>query len=250
MTHSTLLKSSSIVSIKIFAAFFIALYITYPTVLWAEVGPSKISQESSDKKMAMSPLSHTYSPQGCETEVSFPQAPQIQRKCSTGAKVNDCTDVVTYRVQRNNTSPFTLKQEKNQHHDDLPASSLNIRVTCQIYAPERLNSFTDEVLKSALDQMLKEQNYETTRDIDIETVSDIRHASSISMGRQNGLDHIYTGQIWKGQKSLFTIEAQLVGPENEELIQRFFEILRSTHPKSHAASTAGKPTTAPITAKE
>ncbi len=188
-----------------------------------------------------------YAPENCEMQIGFPKPPQIQRKCGIGPDGSDsgnCTEVVTYRMERTNPPLTQTDQDKKTASPAAIApSSLSVRVTCQSYKPSQLESFNDDVLKSALDQMLKEQNYESYRDFTVDTTAGLRRASSISMGALNDVEHLYTGQIWKGAHSLFTLEAQMIGPSNLEIEKNFVAILRATHPKQkeQQRETSSKP---------
>lgn len=186
-----------------------------------------------------------YAPENCEMQIGFPKPPQIQRKCGIGPDGSDsgnCTEVVTYRMERANPPPAQTDQDKKDSPTSAappsapPASSLSVRVTCQNYTPSQLESFNDDVLKSALEQMLKEQNYQAYSDFAVDTTAGLRRASSMSMGVNNDVEHLYTGQIWKGEHSLFTIEAQMLGPSQEEIEKNFVAILRATHPKQSKSS--------------
>lgn len=212
----------------------------------------KSPQKLSEKSVEVS-ADHLYAPENCEMQIGFPKPPQIQRKCGTGpdsANSAACTEVVTYREERTTPPPAQVgKDEKSAPSSSSapPAaalSSLSVRVTCQDYTPSQLESFNDDVLKSALDQMLREQNYESYRDFTVDTTAGLRRASSMSLGTLNNVDHLYTGQIWKGAHSLFTLEAQMIGPSNPDIEKTFVAILRATHPKQtdpHRQPSSPKP---------
>jgi len=42
---------------------------------------------------------------------------------------------------------------------------------------------------------------------------------------------MYSGQIWIGEKSLFTLEANMKGPQEKSVEETFVSILRETYPK-------------------
>lgn len=205
--------------------------------------PEKSAQKNA-KELDEVIADQLYAPENCEMQIGFPKSPQIQRKCGIGSDSGNCTEVVTYRMERTNPPLTQTDQDKKTASPAAIApSSLSVRVTCQSYKPSQLESFNDDVLKSALDQMLKEQNYESYRDFTVDTTAGLRRASSISMGALNDVEHLYTGQIWKGAHSLFTLEAQMIGPSNLEIEKNFVAILRATHPKQkeQQRETSSKP---------
>ncbi|HNQ92513.1 MAG TPA: hypothetical protein PKI93_06230 [Alphaproteobacteria bacterium] len=166
--------------------------------------------------------SFTYAPDHCDTEVTFPEKPFIENKCLLG---DNCTDVVTFTK----IAP--------------PDSSLNVRVTCVAYPKEELDTYTPEVAEETLKRLLKDQNMEAY-DISSDEQDGFRRSTSMSIGTKDNTPYMYTGQIWIGEQSMFTIEAQMKGPQNEQIGKTFAEILKATHAKNNKSEKEDKKTQA------
>lgn len=154
-----------------------------------------------------------YAPENCDMRVGFPERPIIEKKCVTHAEKQECTDVVTYKK----IIP--------------PHSSVTFRVTCVEYPKAELETYTPEIVEKTLNKLLKDQGLEPF-DIQSETVDNIQRSTSMSIGTDDeGTAYMYSGQIWIGDKSLFTLEANMKGPQEKSVEETFVSILRETYPK-------------------
>ncbi|MDY0028531.1 MAG: hypothetical protein RBR86_01170 [Pseudobdellovibrionaceae bacterium] len=155
-----------------------------------------------------------YAPENCDMRVGFPEKPIIEKKCITHAEKQECTDVVTYKK----IVP--------------PHSSLTFRITCLEYPKVELNTYTPEIVEKTLNKLLKDQGLEPF-DIQSETVDNMQRSTSMSIGTDDeGIAYMYSGQIWIGEKSLFTLEGNMKGPEEKSVEETFVSILRETYPKN------------------
>lgn len=154
-----------------------------------------------------------YAPENCDMRVGFPEKPFIEKKCVTHADKQECTDVVTYKK----VVP--------------PEASVTFRITCVEYPKSELETYTPEIVEKTLNKLLKDQGLEAY-DIQSETVDNMQRSTSMSIGtNDDGVAYMYSGQIWIGEKSLFTLEANMKGPQEKSVEETFVSILRETYPK-------------------
>jgi hypothetical protein len=167
----------------------------------------------------------TYAPETCEFEISFPEKPYIEQKCTTGDK-KICTEVVTY------TRVISAE------------TSVNIRITCKAENEKELAKYTPELMEATIKQMTSQAK------MDVETISSqevqgYKSATAVNLGERGGREIMYTAQLWSGKTSLFTLEADMTGPQDPQADQIFTDVLKSMKPKSlnaTASEDASKPT--------
>lgn len=152
----------------------------------------------------------TYGPESCEFQITFPEKPFIETKCSADGK--DCAEIVTYTKAIGSSA------------------STNFRISCNPATKGELEKYTPEILEKTLKQMSKSAGLEPydTRSSDD---NGYKKASSLSLSERDGKAIIYNGQIWVGKTSIFTLEAEMLGEKNDEIQQIFADILRDTYPK-------------------
>lgn len=164
----------------------------------------------------------TYAPEHCEFQIAFPEKPYIEQKCTTGdTKV--CAEVLTYTRVIN------------------AESSVNVRVTCKVENEKELVKYTPEIMKETIKQMTSQAK------MDVETISTdeiqgYKTAAAVNVGERGGREIMYTAQIWIGKTSLFTLEADMTGPQEPKADEVFTDILKSMKPKDLKASV-DKPAT-------
>lgn len=160
---------------------------------------------------------YTYAPAHCDTQITFPEEPLIENRCMTKGARKDCSDVVSFK------KIF------------IPDGSVSARVTCVAYDKKELDTYTPEVVEETLRRLLKDQNMEAY-DVASDSADGIRRSTSLSVGAQDNVPYIYSGQIWIGEKSMFTLEISMKGEKNEQADKLFAEILSSTHSVKQASS--------------
>jgi hypothetical protein len=158
---------------------------------------------------------YTYAPEHCEFKITFPEKPYIEQKCTSGEK-KQCTEVVTY------TKVVTAD------------SSVNVRVTCNQKDPDELARYTPAIMEETIKQMVNDANLETDN-TEMMDKNGYKSAAAISIGTRGDREIVYTGQIWIGKTSLFTLEADMTGPQNAEADKLFTDILKDMRPKKELA---------------
>lgn len=157
---------------------------------------------------------YTYAPDQCEFEITFPEKPFIEQKCA--GSINDCAEVVSY----------TKTSADN--------SSLTFRVTCNTLSEKDAKNYTPEIIQTTLEKMIKDGDM-VPYAIQSDDKGKYKSASAICLTRRNETPVIYNGQIWIGHSSMFTIEAEMSGGQDEIIEKSFAEILKSAHMKSATA---------------
>lgn len=152
----------------------------------------------------------TYGPENCEFQITFPEKPFIEKKC--GQSVTDCAEVATY----------TKAVGAN--------SSTNFRVTCNSLSPDEIQKYTTAVVEETLKQLVKSNNL-IPYDSQSSDKDGYKSSSTISLSFRDDKAVIYNAQIWMGKKSMFTLEAEMIGEDNDEIQSIFASILRNTYPK-------------------
>ena len=157
-----------------------------------------------------------YAPDFCDFSVTFPEKPFSSRKCPQGQSRNSgqCFDKVTY------TMVYDL------------ATTVDITVSCIPSTPDKYDRYSERVIKTALRGMINRTNISDPT-INVRTLEEqqVRQGSVIGAGVGGRQSKIYNAQLWVGQNSVFTIEAQLIGPSHHEADAVFGDILGSIQKK-------------------
>lgn len=163
---------------------------------------------------------YTYGPDNCEFQVTFPEKPFIEKKC--GQNVSNCTEVATFTKAVG------------------PESSTNFRVSCNPLASGEIEKYTPEIIEETLNQLVKSNNL-VPYNSQSSDKDGYKSASSISLSQRDGKALIYNGQIWIGKRSMFTVEAEMLGPTNEAVEKTFVSIMKNTYPKDLPPQKEGVP---------
>ncbi len=152
----------------------------------------------------------TYGPDNCEFQITFPEKPFIEKRC--GQSVADCTEVATYTKAIGTTS------------------STNFRVTCNPLSAAEVEKYSTAIIEETLKQLVKSNNL-VPYDSQSSEEDGYKSSSTISLSQRDGKPLIYNAQIWIGKKSMFTIEAEMLGDANDDIQSTFANILKKTYPK-------------------
>lgn len=149
-----------------------------------------------------------FAPDFCDFEITFPETPSIAQKCVDG----QCYEVHSY------TMVYDLQ------------TTVDITATCNPSTPENYARYNEQVLKAALFGMVDNRSL-TSHDINFEQQEKVRSASITGTGITGTQEKIYTGQLWVGPNSVFTVQAELVGAAHEVGDKSFGDILSSIKTK-------------------
>lgn len=159
--------------------------------------------------------SFIYAPEQCDFQITFPEKPYMVEKCAGANEKRKCVEVVSYKK----IIP--------------PDGAVDVRLTCEAKDDSNPDSQTKDYSELTLKSLLKDHNYEAY-DLHSETSGKdhVTRSTSLSIGVQNDIPYIYSGQIWIGPKSLLTVETSMKGEKNDQVDQIFAEILKSLIVKS------------------
>lgn len=158
---------------------------------------------------------YTYAPKACEFQITFPEKPYMVEKCAGLNEKKKCVEVVTYKK----ILP--------------PDASVDIRLTCEKVDEENPESKTKDYSELTLKSLLRDKNYEAyDLNSEVSDKDNVTRSTSLSIGVQNDVPYIYSGQVWIGKQSLLTVESTMKGEKNDEIDKIFAEILKSLVVKS------------------
>ncbi len=173
-----------------------------------EAAAEKPAEEAAAKKDPKD-KSFRYAPDFCDFEITFPEQPAIAKKCLPEGQ---CYDVNSY------TMVYDLQ------------TTVDVSVTCNPSTPEAYEHYTDSVMKAALAGMVEERNL-TKHEMKFNQYETTKNAAISGVGTTGMQEKLYTGQLWVGQNSVFTVQAELVGSAHHVADKSFGEILASIKTK-------------------
>lgn len=150
-----------------------------------------------------------FAPDFCDFEITFPEAPAIAKKCIPDG---GCYDVNSY------TMVYDLQ------------TTVDISVTCNPSTPAAFKQYTEGAMKAALAGMIENRNL-SGHEIKFDEEKNIKSAAITGVGTTGAREKIYSAQLWIGQNSVFTVQAELVGEEHPVGDKSFRDILQSIKTK-------------------
>lgn len=147
-----------------------------------------------------------FSPPPCDFEITFPEKPYLAQKCMPDGKT--CYNLYSY------TMVYDLH------------TTVDVSVTCNKSTPAEFKRYNEAVMKAALTGMIAERNL-SNHSISYREDKETRSASLSGTGVTGAQEKIYTSQIWVGQHSVFTVQAELIGGEHKDADKTFSDILKS-----------------------
>lgn len=150
---------------------------------------------------------HTYAPDFCEFTITFPTAPYTTRRCDE-KKQGECYDQISY------TQVYDLE------------ATVNFRVICNPIGKDIKNAYDGEVMTATLRAMTKDTVVETFETAFREE-EHYKQAGLIGEGKVGRTPTIYIAQIWIGEHSAMTVEAELIGDAHDQADKLYSEVLKS-----------------------
>ncbi|HEU4837840.1 MAG TPA: hypothetical protein VFS88_00345 [Micavibrio sp.] len=155
--------------------------------------------------------SYRFAPDFCDFEITLPEEPAVMQKCLGDS---GCFDVHSY------TMVYDLQ------------TTVDVSVTCNPSTPASFDKYNEAVMRAALAGMVENRNLETHEVRFMEDHKTKTKSAALSgTGTTGRQEKIYTAQLWIGQNSVFTIQAELVGGAHEVADKSFSEILSSIKTK-------------------
>ena len=150
---------------------------------------------------------YEYSPDHCQFTVTFPEEPYTSRRCEKSGE-NRCYDLVSY------TQVYEV------------AATINFRVICNPITEGVFDQYNEEIMKATVRAMSKKNKVKDYNSSFREQPA-FKQAGLVGEGQSRNDIMIYIAQLWIGETSAFTLEAELIGEAHEVADQLFADILRS-----------------------
>lgn len=158
---------------------------------------------------AAEPVPFTYAPDHCQFSATFPDTPETVKRCeTTGDK--ECYELVSYT-----------------HVIDME-SSVNFKVICNPSGKDLYKAYTEDVMRTTL-RAMTDRSVIKTHEISFREEESYKQAGLVGEGQRGLTPTMYIAQLWIGQTSAMSVEAELVGEPTEEADRMFSEFLRSVH---------------------
>lgn len=152
-----------------------------------------------------------YAPDHCGFEITFPEAPTTTRQCD-GENQTKCYDLITY------TKTFGID------------ASVRIKAICNPIGDDIYKRYSTQVMDATLRAMTNKSVIETF-EMNSREEGDHKQSSLIGAGMQGTESTLYIAQLWIDRQSAFSVEAELLGSENEEADAFFGKLLQSVQVK-------------------
>lgn len=155
-------------------------------------------------------MTHVYSPPPCEFTAGFPEEPHITERCDGGESGDECYNQISY------TATFGL------------SATVDVKVICNPID----KGIKDKYDKSVMIKTLEAMSGEAIKNkYDVNYTEDeqghYKMAGMVGETMVGMSPGIYIAQMWIGEQSAMTVEAQLIGDPIEEGDAMFRDILRS-----------------------
>ncbi len=141
----------------------------------------------------------------CDFSLSFPEEPLIEQNCKTE---DECYEVVTFSQIVDVTS------------------SIHFRITCNPAEKGTKEAYSEEIMKETLKTMLAPHDLEIHK-ISSREFDHAKHAGLLGFGMREQNEKMLLIHLWIGENSIFTLEAELSGPENDITNKILADTLRS-----------------------
>lgn len=151
-----------------------------------------------------------YAPDFCDFEITFPESPMKAMKCLPDG--DQCYELYTY------TMVYDLQ------------TTVDVSVTCNPSTPANYSRYNEPVMKAALAGMISQRNLDA-HSVQFIQEKNYRSGSLTGTGTTGRQDKIYSAQMWIGQNSIFTVQAELIGSSHETADKVFSNILKSIQVK-------------------
>ncbi|MCD8571500.1 MAG: hypothetical protein LRY76_08315 [Alphaproteobacteria bacterium] len=156
----------------------------------------------------------TYSPDYCNFQVTFPDKPAVIRRCEDPDKKR-CYDLISY------TQTYEMD------------ASVNFRVICNPIQKGVRAKYTEDVAKAAIRAMAEKNDLKGYR-TSFRKETDYNEAGLVGEGTSGAQPKIYIAQLWVGETSVMSVEAELVGQALEASDKLFADVMKSVGLKKPA----------------
>ena len=146
----------------------------------------------------------TYKPEFCEFSVTFPTEPYKTRRCDQDGD-KKCYDQISY------TEVFEM------------ASTVNFRVICNPIGEEVKKNYNGDVMQATL-RAMTDRSVVKTFNTSYREEENYKQAGLVGEGKVGRTSTIYIAQLWIGEQSALSVEAELIGEANNNADKLFSDI--------------------------
>lgn len=180
-----------------------------------------LAQEKPEKpEKESTPITHAYAPDHCEFEIKFPEEPLSSHRCddATGKR---CYDLVTF------TQVYEL------------SSTVSFKVICNPIDKGVHEQYSPAVMEATLKAMTQGKMLKSF-DSSVREDAAYKQAGLVGEGRVGRTPTIYIAQLWIGQKSALSVEAELIGDPDDAADKLYSDILKTVRYRGDTAKTKEK----------
>ena len=192
-------------TIKLLTALAVFAFITPAYAADDKKVEEKPAVEKAAEKDSLEP--YVYTPEGCQFSVTFPSEPHKVERCE-GEDGKKCYDLMTY------TQTYDM------------AASVNFRVICNPIDKEIYSHYSAEIMEATLKAMTK-NTIVKTYNTSFREEKNYKQAGLVGESEVGRSSTIYIAQLWIANGSALSMEAEMVGEQNEHADLLFSEVLKS-----------------------
>lgn len=181
-----------------------------------ETQPETKAETKTKKTAPGKPLNFLYAPDHCEFEAKFPEEPVSSHRCDDTAGKR-CYDLISY------TQVYEL------------SATVSFKVICNPIDKGITEQYTPEVMKATLKAMTQGKVLKSF-DSSVREDAGYKQAGLVGEGLVGRTPTIYIAQLWIGQKSALSVEAELIGEPDDNADKLFSDILRTVRYRGDAGA--------------
>lgn len=160
---------------------------------------------------------YTYSPDYCNFAITFPEKPHETKRCE-GDRKDRCYNLISY------TQTYEVY------------ATVNFRVICNPVQSSVREKYTEEVAKATV-RAMAEKNDLTGYRTSFRKDAAYNQAGLVGEGVEGQQPKIYISQLWVGDTSVMSVEAELIGAALEDADKLFADVMKSVSLKVESRET-------------
>ncbi|MCK6418928.1 MAG: hypothetical protein L6Q57_08365 [Alphaproteobacteria bacterium] len=173
-----------------------------------EKNQEEIQKEEASETKKKEP---SFPPPFCNFTISFPQEPDIQKICDKKNKARiNCFEQARY------TYTYT------------DGSKIDVRAICNRMTQDIYDHYSERVMDMTVKAMINRalmDHYETS----YRAETNYKQAALVGEGKRNRKPTIFIAQLWIGQQSSLSVEAEMSNEKNKLADEVFSKLLKSIH---------------------
>lgn len=161
---------------------------------------------------------YEYGPEDCDFSINFPAEPEIMQRCEDNDP-GKCHILTTY------THVFELQ------------ATVTFTTSCNPADKNAYDHYSGDVMRATLARIAKDrlEKFETSY-MHYDVAKQAAVLGTIKTGDSDG---IYISQLWIGRNSIFTVEAQMLGPDRDDSTKMYMDVLRTIRHKDWPLNDKG-----------